>query len=111
MQLSDCKILLTGSKGCLGTRLKGALSASGVSKAVYFNQKLGSDLLNQKSLKQACRECNVTIHLAGLAHPGLASVEKYVWTNVVGTLSAVEEAIRAGHSRFVFVSSGAVYGW
>lgn len=111
MQISECKCLLTGSEGRLGCRVKAALIAKGSRKIVYFDLKHGNDLLHRRAVQRACKDCNVTIHLAGLAHPGLARADRYIWTNVVGTLLLLEEAIRARHSRFIFVSSGTVYGW
>ena len=111
MNLGECKVLLTGSEGGLGQRVKKLLMKNSVRGIVYYDLALGDDVLHAKRLRRAGSDCNVTIHQAGLAHPGLAPVDKYLWTNTIGSLVALEEAIRNRHSRLVFVSSGAVYGW
>jgi nucleoside-diphosphate-sugar epimerase len=111
MELNSLRILLTGSEGKLGRRIKKRLSALGVPRIVHFDKKLGQDILDYETVRQACSECNITIHVAGLPHPGLARADKYIWTNTIGSLILLEEAIAAKHLKFIFVSSGAVYGW
>jgi nucleoside-diphosphate-sugar epimerase len=87
------------------------LIRDGVGSIVYYDRKLRQDILDHRKLQRVAGRANVTIHLAGLAHPGLGPAQEYAWTNVVGCLVVLDHAVSAGHERFVFVSSGAVYGW
>ena len=111
MELQDYKVLLTGSEGKLGGRIKKELIATGVSGILYYDRKLGQDLLDHKKVRKACRECNAVVHAAGLPHPGMGSVTEYLWFNSIGSLVLLEEAIRSKHKVFVYISSGCVYGW
>lgn len=111
MDLGKSKILLTGSQGKLGRRIKKRLMYLGTSHIVQFDRVLGQDLLDNNQVRQACSDSNATIHLAGLSHPGMAGPGSYLWVNTIGSAILLEEAVRAKHSKFIFVSSGAVYGW
>ena len=64
--------------------------------------------------RDACRECDVVFHLAGIAHRGDGRNADpdalYRRGNVDVTLALAQAAAEAGVSRFVFASSITVYG-
>ncbi|WP_039933165.1 NAD-dependent epimerase/dehydratase family protein [Streptomyces viridochromogenes] len=65
------------------------------------------DLLNPPSLRGVCADTDVLVHCATRIDGDAGTVEA---VNDLGTRALVEEAVRAGVSRIVYVSTAAVYG-
>ncbi len=104
-------VLVTGSEGRLGRLVRRKLTERGCELVERFDKVLGDDIRDPERVRRSALRCDSTIHLAGIAHPGACSNRAYVENNVVGSLVVLEQAIRAGHKRFIGISSGAVYGW
>lgn len=72
------------------------------------------DLLATDALEALLREARIeaVVHLAAKAgiRPSLRDPQGYYRTNVLGTVSLLEAAARAGVDRLVFASSSSVYG-
>jgi nucleoside-diphosphate-sugar epimerase len=114
------RAFITGASGYIGARLATALADSGAdvlasgvpgSEAAVPSapgvQAVGIDLMDLDSLTSAARGADAVYHLAG-ALPGAAATD-YQRINVEGTRNVALAAARAGVSRFVFLSSTAVY--
>ena len=99
------KILVTGHKGFIGSRVFAALPEG---QRVGIDLKEGEDLLEQLPNIQV----DTVFHLA--AHPSVGySVENPSYTlkhNVLGTSRVLEWAKNHGAKRVVFSSSAAIYG-
>ncbi|MGA5894884.1 NAD-dependent epimerase/dehydratase family protein [Streptomyces venetus] len=65
------------------------------------------DLLNPPSLRGVCADTDVLVHCATRIGGDAGTVEA---VNDLGTRALVEEAVRAGVGRIVYVSTAAVYG-
>jgi dihydroflavonol-4-reductase len=68
------------------------------------------DILDQGSLVEAMRGCEVVYHAAGLNAFCLRDTEPMYRTNVEGTRAVAEAAARAGVHRIVYTSSAATLG-
>jgi nucleoside-diphosphate-sugar epimerase len=104
------KILLTGGAGKLGRQLGQYLADIG-HRVVSYDIANGNDLLDLPKLIQAAHGCELTVHFGGLAHPDMGPLEAYIKVNVWGTIHAYWASWDASHQKFIFASSGAVYGW
>ena len=104
------KILITGSKGFVGTHLSRSLSKK--HKIVGFDVKDGKDIFDTKLLNSNLKNVEVVIHLAAYVS-GNESWEKpldYFMNNGIGTFKVIDAAIRNKVKRIIFFSSAAVYG-
>lgn len=106
------RVLITGSSGFIGRRLRNALAESGtrcrllVRNAASMPDVLVGDLLQPDSLPGACSGIDCVFHCAGYAHAFTSSDPDAHWRiNFEGTRNLVEAAGRAGIRRFVFLSS------
>lgn len=111
------RILITGSSGHLGEALVRELGGRG-------HEAVGMDVLPAKTtamvgsitdrsvVKEALKGVDAVIHSATLHKPHVASHPKqsFVDVNVTGTLILLEEAVRAGVSRFVYTSTTSAFG-
>lgn len=118
------KILLVGGSGLVGTRLAAFLAEQG-HEVVCFNRvrpsnaserctyELG-DLGEYGLLYQIMRKYKIetVIHNAAVSHPMVYQDNPYkvYRVNVSGTLNVLEAAKLFEVSRFIYISSGAVYG-
>ncbi len=115
------KVLLTGASGFLGSHIAEGMAAEGHElrlllrqtsrrgflDGVTYEQVVG-DVRNAASLFEAMRGVDAVVHAAGLT--SALTEEEYRAVNEAGTAAAVEAALRAGVSRFVYVSSLAAQG-
>lgn len=78
------KILLTGSRGYIGSALRPALEASG-HQVKEFDKIIGNDITNPEEIKQAAKTVDLIVHLAALV--GLKEQDSDIlWqVNVRGT--------------------------
>ena len=117
------RILITGSSGYVGTELvkfllKQGHQVIGVDKDYFGNKnkkqknfkhyKLCTSKINSKHLKGV----DVVIHLAAISNdPSALLNSKITWeTNVLFTLNLLKQCEKAKIKKFIFASSGSVYG-
>lgn len=105
------KTLITGSNGVLGQSLMPHLAAADVDVVgidVVGRPSVCCDVRDTARLTELASGCDVFIHAAATL-PSYATDD--IWSiDVDGTRSALQAAVGAGVSRFVHVSSTAVYG-
>ena len=104
------KILITGSKGFVGTHLTRRLKEK--HEVVSYDLKEGRDIFNQKLLDKYFKGVDVVIHLAAFVS-GIESWDKpeaYLLNNGIGTLKVIKSAIADGVRKIIIFSSAAVYG-
>jgi nucleoside-diphosphate-sugar epimerase/predicted dehydrogenase len=116
------KVLVTGATGFLGHRLVAALSRCGADVVALVRDKsqvspdlerqarlVCGDLRDPASIEAAIQDVAVVYHCAAVttnSTPWMAHYE----TNVRGTETIFEEALKAGVQRVIHVSSVIVYG-
>jgi UDP-glucose 4-epimerase len=110
------RVLVTGSAGHLGEGLLRGLSKQGY-EVVGLDVFEAPDTTVGSILDRACvRRClqgvDAVVNAATLHKPhiGSRSRQDFLDTNVVGTLTLLEEAVAAGVQRFVFTSSTSAFG-
>ena len=111
-------VFVTGGAGFVGRGLLEALTRTGArvvaldrsgrlkDRAPSGCEVISGDLLEPARYRDALASCGTVVHLA--ASTGNASREQHHRVNAGGTTVLVEEAKRAGVTRFLFVSSVAV---
>jgi len=110
-------ILVTGSSGHLGEALMRVLRDDGVA-AVGLDVLPGSStdvvgsIVDRATVRGALEGVEAVVHCATLHKPHVGSHgrQDFVDVNVTGTLNLLEEAVRAGVSRFVFTSTTSAFG-
>ena len=116
--------LLIGGNGLVGTRLVRHLAEMGEQVIVYSGHAPAArvdgcvyyqgDVTEYGTLNQVLHEHPVDriIHNAAVSHPKLFLDNPYriYRTNVTGTLVSLEAARNFGVRRYIYISSGAVYG-
>ena len=116
------KILVTGATGKVGSRLVPRLLAKGYDVRVLVRDATKAtalaaagaelaigDLFDNATLAPAVTGVDAIIHLAALFRT-FTDNEGIVKTNHTGTIALADAAIAAGIKRFIFVSTGNVYG-
>ena len=116
-------ILVTGSSGYIGQALVPYLlehgySVSGIDIGWFgqANQQINLPNFTLKNVNEIAaddlRDVDVIIHLAAVANDPSGELDsKLTWeTNVLFTNSLISAAVAAGVKRFIFASSGSVYG-
>jgi nucleoside-diphosphate-sugar epimerase len=116
------KILVTGATGKVGCRFVSRILAKGYDVRILVRDaakasalaELGAkvvvgDLYNTDTLPAAVAGIDAVIHLAALFRT-FTDNEGIVKTNHAGTMALANAAMAAGVKRFIFVSTGNVYG-
>lgn len=116
-------ILITGGGGYIGTQLTNELLNCNYKVKVIDTFWFGNYLKKRKNLqiiKKDIRKISLKdinrvdciIHLASIANDPAAELDpKLTWdVNVVSTYSLINLAIKKGVKKFIFASSGSVYG-
>ena len=105
------KILFTGS-GKKGRLIIPFLIGNGY-EIEYYDKLEGKDIFNFKELEKKLKNCYAVIHSAAIPHPDLKAFndEDYWRINYEGSLSVVQSAIKKKVKKFIFFSSGSVYGF
>ena len=119
------KILVTGGAGYVGTQLVSELLGAGHKIIVLDECWFGNYLPNSKNLKlikgdirdkelvnNLDDEIEIIYHLANIANDPSGLIDsKLTWeTNVLATKFLIEWAIEINVSKFIYASSGSVYG-
>jgi len=116
------KILVTGATGKVGSRFVPRMLAKGYDVSILVRDvakasalvKLGAkvvegDLNNADTLPAAVKGMDAVIHIAAFFR-SFTDNEGIIKTNHAGTVALANAAIAAGVQRFVFTSTGNVYG-
>jgi predicted dehydrogenase/nucleoside-diphosphate-sugar epimerase len=116
------KVLVTGASGFLGHRLVAALSRCGADVVALVRDKhrvsfelerqarlVCGDVRDPASIEAAMRDVAVVYHCAAIT-TNKASWTAHYETNIRGTETLLEEALKAKAQRVVHVSSIVVYG-
>jgi nucleoside-diphosphate-sugar epimerase len=103
------KVLLTGNRGRIGSRVQPLLEAEG-HKVTGFDLVDGFDITNPDMLLEMSQDCDVIIHLAAIPHPQKGSIGDYFSVNVDGTLCVLQAAVQNKVKRVVYSSSTGYYG-
>lgn len=117
VQCAPMRTLVTGSSGHLGEALVRTLREQG--REVLGLDLLPSDctdevgsIVDRELVRRCLRGVGAVLHAATLhkPHVGTHERQRFVDTNVTGTLNLLEEAARAGVERFVFTSTTSAFG-
>ncbi len=111
------RVLVTGSSGHLGEALVRTLRAEGEDvigldlTASPFTSVVGS-VADPALVRRSLEGVDVVLHTATLHKPHVGSHPRqaFVETNITGTLTLLEEAVRAGVGCFVFTSTTSAFG-
>jgi len=111
------RILVTGGTGVIGSGVIPQLESRGhqvrllsrnADRAVaQFSGKMAAfagDVGDRESIRNAADGCDLVLHIAGIVHEEPPAIT-FAAVNVEGTRNLVDEASRAGASRFVYISS------
>lgn len=111
------KVLVTGGSGFLGSHIADEASARGFDVQIvdrvaspWLNgdqKEVVGDILNSDVLTKALDGCDIVFHCAAVADLEVARQDprKAIEVNVLGSLSVLEAASRAGVRRFLHASS------
>lgn len=102
-------ILVTGSRGLVGSQVRSDIRAFGHT-AVDYDLKNSQDILDYENLQAALQQCDSIIHCAALLGSPDQSHEEVMAVNLQGTWNVLAAAMEAGVSRVVFLSSVDVLG-
>lgn len=121
--MSQKRILVTGASGFIGGHVCEALVARGakvramVRRTSDVSQLEGTgvelayaDMSDVAGMERACRDIDVVVHTAA-AVGSFGEWEHFYETGVLGTQRLVDAAAKCGATRFVHISSIAVYGF
>ncbi len=111
------KALITGSSGHLGEGLVRTLRAQGhdvVGLDILespFTDLVGS-ITDRELVQEFMYGVDTVFHTATLHKPHIVThtMQDFVNTNITGTLVLLEEAIKAGVTKFIFTSTTSVFG-
>lgn len=111
------KVLITGSKGFIGSNLTNKLKLTHTvighgrsSCSLDTDDFLKVNIDSQSNWKEHLIGINTIVHLAAVAHNNSNDPEYINEVNVKGTINLAEQAAKSGVKRFVFISSIGVLG-
>lgn len=106
------QILITGGSGNVGKLLIPYLIGNGHS-IINYDIHVGKDIFDTAQLKSDMKNCEAVIHLAAIPHPFLKNLKEsdYFHLNVEGSKKVIEACLETGVNRFIYASSGCVYGF
>lgn len=126
MNHENCKVLVTGAAGFVGTAVVKRLVTAGASVRcavrklpVHFSDLCAEviqvgDIAANTDWRAALAGIDVVVHAAARVHimpqSGVPESEQYQAVNVDGTMALARQAVEAGVKRFVFISSAKVNG-
>jgi UDP-glucose 4-epimerase len=98
------RVLVTGSRGLIGSAVVERLGAEGY-EVVGFDIADGNDILDAPGLAAAARGCGAVVHAAGGSGGGGDEGGRFITHNVTGNWNALVAAKQAGARRVVTFSS------
>lgn len=109
------KVLVTGSAGHLGDALSRTLRQHG-HEVVGIDILEGTSITDRACVRERMAGVQSVLHAATLHRPHVVTHEwrQFVETNIAGTLTLLEEAVRAGVESFIYTSTTGVFqatGW
>lgn len=133
MHLSQCKILITGAGGFIGSHLVEELVNRGYSvrAMVHYNSQnrhgnlellpekarkkievFSGDVTDMLNVKKAVEGCDVVFHLAALISIPYSyySPFSFVHTNIIGTLNVMQACLEGRVKKVVHTSTSEAYG-
>jgi len=118
------RVLVTGANGLLGTNTIIELLNQGHEVVGFLRDKnsfvggnhknlklIEGDILNPKDLASATMGCEYVIHSAAITDPNHLGYSEYEMVNVKGTKNVIEEAVKAGVKKLIFVSTANIFGF
>lgn len=109
-------VLVTGSSGHLGDalvrRLTGECHVVGLDLTPSYTTSHEGSVDDSELVTECMRDVSVVYHTATLHKPHVAthSRQQFVDTNISGTLTLLEAALRAGVKAFIFTSTTSAFG-
>ena len=111
-------ILVTGGSGRIGGYALRELLRAGHSVSSYSRRApldegvrhIKGDITDLEQLKKACVGHDAVLHLVAILAPGLATPERLMEINLMGTVHVLEAAVAADMGKMVFASSIATLG-
>lgn len=107
------KVVLVGGEGSIGSHISKGLAHKKDLDVVVFDKKNSSnhDIFKKKQLVHILRGAKAVVHLVAIPHQLEGTPWKdYAHLNVMGTSAVLAAAKVAGVRRFIYISTGAVYG-
>ncbi|MBI3413275.1 MAG: NAD-dependent epimerase/dehydratase family protein [Candidatus Aenigmarchaeota archaeon] len=101
------KILITGASGFIGSALSEKL---GTNELVLLNKVGGANGILDPGIDKLFESVDIVVHLAALGNYAGAKLEDFMKINCDGTVNVLEAAKTAGIKKFIFASTGLVYG-
>lgn len=98
------KVLVTGSRGLVGSAVEAELRAAGHSAAAY-DLLDSQDILDPPTLRAATRGCDAIVHAAAALGNAGERASQIMEVNLQGTWNVLAAAVAAGVPRVVFLSS------
>lgn len=116
--MKKIKVLVTGSSGYLGNEISLLLNSSGNYETVGFDLQPGNcthltgSLTNWETVKEITKGIDMIVHTASLHAPHVQAHprEKFVDTNIKGTLYLLEAALLNNVQKLVYTSTTSLYG-
>ncbi len=104
-------VLVTGSSGHLGDALCRTLRDLG-HEVVGMDILEGSSITDRAGVRERMAGVQSVLHTATLHKPHVVTHEpqRFVDTNITGTLILLEESVRAGVESFIYTSTTSVFG-
>jgi len=111
------KILITGSSGHLGTALSIVLNKTshqlvGIDLIAGEHTHLVGDLADKKFVQTCMKGVDMVFHTATLHKPHIVthSKQRFIDTNINGTLHLLENAVEEKVKAFIFTSTTSTFG-
>lgn len=98
------RVLVTGSRGLVGSHVVNELRGQGHDVAVY-DLLDSQDIVDAASLEDAVRGCQAVIHSAALLGLPGETPDQILSVNLRGSSNVASAAVKAGVQRLVFLSS------
>ena len=98
------RVLVTGSRGLIGSSVVKGLGASG-HEVVEYDVRDSQDILHLDTLREATRTCDAIVHAAALLGRADESPEKIMAVNLQGTWNVLFAGAEVGVRRIACLSS------